>query len=199
MPGVTRAELIEGIVYMPSPVRLRAHSRPHQIINTWLGNYWVATPGTESGDNGTVFLDLDNEAQPDAYLRIVEAAGGASRANAADYLEGPPELIFEIAGSSANYDLHQKKEAYRRNGVQEYAVWRTEDGAIDWWQLVDGDYSALPADAAGIVSSRVFPGLLLDIQALLQDRIADVMATLQRGLASSGHSAWAESLKARVR
>ncbi len=133
MPEVKKAELIEGTVYMPSPVRVQAHSRPHPMINTWLGTYWAHPPGTDCGNNASIFLDLDNEPQPDAYLRLTEAAGGKSRETASDYLEGPPELIVEIAASSASsassasYDLHQKKAVYARSDVQEYIAWRTED------------------------------------------------------------------------
>ncbi len=198
MPEIKKAELIEGIVYMPSPVRLKVHSRPHFMIVGWLAAYAAATPGAEGGDNGSVFLDLDNEPQPDAYLRIVEAAGGSSRATEDDYLEGPPEFIFEVSGSSVNYDLHQKKEAYRRNGVREYAVWRTEENAVDWWELVEGEYLPRPADDAGRIESAVFPGLLLDVPPLLESRMADVLAALQQGIDSAAHAAFVEQLKVRM-
>lgn len=178
MPEVKKAELIEGTVYMPSPVRVKAHSRPHQMINTWLGTYWARTPGTDCGDNASIFLDLDNEPQPDAYLRLTEAAGGKSRETRSDYLEGPPELIVEIAGSSASYDLHPKKAVYARSGVQEYVVWRTEEGALDWWELVEGEYTPLPKDAVGRIQSRVFPGLILDVPALLAGDLRKVLAAL---------------------
>ncbi len=70
MPHLKKAELIEGIVYMASPLRIRQHGNPHARIITWLGAYWSATPGIELGDNCTVRLDADNEPQPDALLRI---------------------------------------------------------------------------------------------------------------------------------
>lgn len=198
MPELKKAELIEGVVYMPSPVRVKAHSRPHQVINTWLGTYWISTPGTDCCDNGSVFLDFDNEPQPDACLRIVEAAGGSSRIRADDYLEGPPELIVEIAASSVSYDLHQKKEAYRRNGVCEYAVWRTEDQALDWWKLEQGEYVPLQPDDAGRLCSSVFPGLVLDVPALLADRLPDVLTSLQQGIASAGHAQFVAQLRSRM-
>ena len=146
------------------------------------------------------FLDWDNEVQPDAYLRIIDQAGGSSRETEDDYLQGPPELIVEIAGSSVNYDLHQKKETYRRSGVQEYVVWRTEEHAIDWWQLDDGDYTALIKDSEGILRSLVFPGLTLDAGALLDGRLASVLARLQREIdASSDHASFAETLMKNMR
>lgn len=198
MPELQKAELIEGIVYMPSPVRVNAHSRPHQLINTWLGTYWSATPGTDCGDNGSVFLDLDNEPQPDAFLRIVEAAGGNSQVTEDDYLEGPPELIFEIAASSVSYDLHPKKEAYRRNGVREYVVWRTADRAVDWWKLLQGEYVPLHVDTGGCLHSSGFPGLVLDVTALLEGCLRDVLARLQQGIASPQHANFVAELQSRL-
>src|SRR5688572_15224230 len=68
MPHVKKAELIEGVVYMPSPLRARKHGKPHNEIGTWLGVYAAETPGVECFDNSTVRLDLDNEPQPDLVL-----------------------------------------------------------------------------------------------------------------------------------
>lgn len=124
MPKHKKAELIEGKVYIASPVRARKHGKPHAAVMTWLGCYWQGTPGIELMDNPTVRLDTDNEPQPDACLRIESIAGGQSRITDDDYIEGAPELIVEIAASTASYDLHDKKQVYRRNGVQEYLVWR---------------------------------------------------------------------------
>src|SRR5262250_2667499 len=70
MPHLKKAELIEGVVYVPSPVRYEGHGRQHSAILTWLGVYMASTPGVGAGDNTTVRLDLDNEPQPDALLRL---------------------------------------------------------------------------------------------------------------------------------
>ena len=145
-PDLKKAQLIEGIVYMPSPVRFATHGEPHAAILGVLLHYSAFTPGVSVGDNATVRLDLDNEPQPDALLRIEPETGGRSRLSDDDYVEGAPELIVEIAASSASIDLHDKLRAYRRNGVQEYVVWRTQERRIDWFELADGDYRPLPAD-----------------------------------------------------
>ena len=150
MPEVKKAELIEGVVYMPSPVSQRRHGRPHSRLVWWLVHYCVHTPGVDSGDNSSVLLDLDNELQPDALLRILPEHGGQSR-DAGDYIEAAPELVAEVAASSASYDLHDKLNAYRRNGVREYIVWRTDDAAIDWFVLRQGRYELL-VSAAVILS-----------------------------------------------
>src|SRR5262245_37468873 len=69
MPHLKKAELIEGVVYVGSPVRFAQHGRPDSNIQTWLGVDSVSTPGIESGGNSTLRLDLDNEPQPDVLLR----------------------------------------------------------------------------------------------------------------------------------
>jgi hypothetical protein len=78
MPHVKKAELIEGVVYMPPPVSHEEHGRPHFHVIAWLGLYESATPGVEGSDNATVRLDLDNEPQPDGFLRIRPEFGGQS-------------------------------------------------------------------------------------------------------------------------
>ncbi|MEC4891416.1 MAG: Uma2 family endonuclease [Oscillatoria sp. PMC 1051.18] len=186
MPDVKKAELIEGIVYMASPLRITNHGNPHAKIITWLGNYWSATPEIELGDNATVRLDLDNEPQPDALLRI--KAGGQSTISEDGYVEGAPELIVEIAASSVSIDLHQKLKVYRRNQVQEYLVWRVDDGEFDWFRLQSGEYVQLEPNSNNIVCSQFFPGLWLDKTALLlTGNLAEVLAVLQQGLASQEH------------
>jgi Uma2 family endonuclease len=187
MSDVKKAELIEGTVYMPSPVRLRKHSQPHIRMATWLGTYQAETPGVECGDNSTVRLDLDNEPQPDLLMIKTPEKGGQSRVSAEDYLEGAPELVLEIVGSSRAYDLHQKKGVYRRSGVREYLAWITSEQRIVWWELREGDYQEMPPDAEGVIKSRVFPGLWLNTRALLWADMKTVLATLRRGLESPEH------------
>jgi Uma2 family endonuclease len=195
MPEVKKAELIEGVVYMPSPVRVRKHGEPHSHIVTWLGTYAALTPGVHVADNATVRLDLDNEPQPDALLWLEHPAAGRSHVSEDDYLEGAPELIVEVAASGASYDLHEKLRAYRRNGVQEYIVWRVYDKQVDWFQLVNDEYSLLMPDADGIVHSKVFPGLRLAVAALLAGDMATVLAELQKELGAPEHAAFVERLQ----
>jgi len=195
MPHLKKAELIEGIVYVSSPVRV-IHSQPHAHIITWLGVYSAATPGITCHDNPTVRLDSDNEPQPDALLRLEK--GGTSRISNDGYIEGAPELIVEIAPSSASYDLHNKLRVYRRNGVQEYIVWRTYNPQIDWFSLEAGEYRTLPADADGILRSRQFPGLWLAGSHLLANDLATVLAVLQQGIATPEHQAFVAALQAAV-
>ncbi len=197
MPHLKKAELIEGIVYMPAALRFRSHGQPHSCIMTWLGNYQVATPGVELGIEPTVRLDLDNEPQPDAVLLISEHAGGQARISEDDYIEGAPELIVEVAASSVAIDLHAKKQAYRRNGVKEYMVWQVLDQRLDWFYLQEGEYIQLSADESSVIKSLVFPGLWLAIEDLLAGRMQQVLAVLQQGLLCAGHETFVRSLSDR--
>jgi Uma2 family endonuclease len=194
MPNLKKAELIGGIVYMPSPVRQIEHSAPHARVVTWLGTYLAMTPGVDVGDNATVRLDDDNDPQPDALLRLLPEAGGQSQIDGDGYIAGPPELIVEIAASSVSYDLHDKKDVYAQYGVQEYVVWRTEDSAIDWFRSENGQYVKVEPDEEGIIESRVFPGLRLATAALLAGDLARVLAELQKGLDSDEHKAFVQKL-----
>lgn len=198
MPQIKKAELIEGVVYLASPVRATRHGRPHAQIITWLGTYWAATPSVDVQDNATVRLDADNEPQPDALLRLEPEVGGNSRISDDDYIEGVPELIVEIAASSASYDLNDKLNAYRRNGVQEYIVWQIYENRLNWFYLKEGRYVSLEPDATGVIRSQVFPGLWLSVNALCQGNIAEVLAILQQGLQTAEHQMFVERLKHQI-
>jgi Uma2 family endonuclease len=190
MPHLKKAELIEGIVYMPSPVR-NTHSWAHGQVIGWLAVYSAATPGVKFNDNATVRLDVDNEVQPDALLRL---EGGNCRVTPDDYLEGPPELIIEIVGSSAAYDLHDKLNVYRRSGVIEYVVWQVYEKHLDWFRLHEGQYISLEMDAEGLIRSQVFPGLHLAVTPLLEGDLAAVLAKLRQALETDEHATFLKQL-----
>jgi Uma2 family endonuclease len=194
MPHLKKAELIEGVVYVPSPVRYQHHGAPHAVLVGWLVYYAAGTPGVSVSDNTTVRLDLDNEPQPDALLLIDPARGGQTRISGDDYIEGSPELVAEVASSSVSYDLHAKLHVYRRNGVREYVVWRVLEQAIDWFVLRAGQYEPVPVDANGLLRSEVFPGLWLDPAALVRGDLAAVLAIVQQGLGSPEHAAFVARL-----
>ncbi len=193
MPNV-KAELIEGVVYMSSPVRVTHHAKPHSRIMGWLFNYCVESKAVDFADNATVRLDLDNEPQPDAVLFIKEEFGGNSYVSEDDYLEGSPELVVEIASSTASYDTTEKKKIYRRNSVKEYIIWRVDDKEIDWFALNEDEYVSLKPDKNGVVESRFFGGLRLNIEAILKDDLAKVLTDLQKGLKSKKHKDFLKKL-----
>lgn len=196
MPHIKKAELIEGVVYMPSPVRYEGHGRQHSELNGWLVVYRASTPGVEGADNATVRLDMDNEPQPDLLLRLVE--DGQSRVGTDGFLDGAPELAAEIASSSTAYDLHQKLDTYRRHGVREYIVWQTLDNIIHWFVLREGRYERLLPDSVGVYKSEMFPGLWLDSVAMTQGDLATVLSVLGKGLATPEHQEFVACMKQKV-
>jgi hypothetical protein len=188
MPGLKHAELIEGVVFMPSPVRFDRHGHAHSSLQGWAYVYEAGTPGVQSGDNTSVRLDLDNILQPDTLLRIVTACGGQSIVDAGGYLTGGPELVGEIAASNTSIDLHDKLHVYRKHGVKEYIVWRVLDMAIDWFILRGSQYERLPFGTDGIYRSEVFSGLWLDAAAMINGNSQRVLEVLQHGMATKEHT-----------
>ena len=196
MPEVKKAELVEGVVHMGSPVSAKHHAEPHFDLIGLLFLYRLHTPGVVGGDNGTLRLDLDNEPQPDAYLRILAEFGGQCVLDEKGYVAGAPELVAEVAVSSVSYDLHDKLNAYRRNQVREYLVWRVRDRAVDWFVLREGQFEKLPLGADGLLRSEVFPGLWLDPQAVIARDAARMFQVAMQGAAAPEHHAFLARLKA---
>jgi Uma2 family endonuclease len=192
MPEDFRAELIGGIVFVPSPLK-RPHSRLHVGVIRWLTDYESATPGTETHDNATSILGPQSEPQPDACLIIV-APGQGQTHDQDGYLAGPPELIVEVASSSQAIDLHRKRDDYQRAGVKEYVVVVVRQARVVWWVDRQGAFQELPAGADGTLRSEVFPGLWLDPAALLRQDRARVQVVLSQGLATPEHAAFVKRL-----
>jgi Uma2 family endonuclease len=195
MPHLKKAELIEGVVHVPPPVRCDQHGEPHFTLNGWLFAYRARTPGVRGADNTSVRMDLGNMPQPDCLLFIAPESGGRARVDGDGYLNGAPELIAEISASSESYDLHEKLQAYRRNGVREYLIWRVLTRQLDWFVLREGGYERLSPGEDGILRSTIFPGLWLDPAALMGDDLATLLGVLQRGLDSPEHAEFAARLR----
>jgi len=195
MPEVKKAQLIEGIVYMPSPVRHTQHGKPHAIVIGWLTYYLSKTPQVEISDNATSRLDEDNEPHPDAMLLLPKHMGGTAWIDDDGYVSGAPDFVCEVSASSVSIDMHAKLNAYRRNGVREYLVIRTEDQAIDWFELVDGQYQPQTPDDSGRLSSKIFPGLWLDTAALLAGDLAKLFAGVDEGTATTEHQEFVKKLE----
>ena len=207
-PGVRKAELVNGVVYVESdrthaeglpmpPVGNEGHADPHFDLVGWLAIYRMTTPGVAGSDNPSLRLpSVRNMPQPDALLRILPAHGGRSAGDPDDILAGVPELVAEVAASSAPLDLGPKLEAYQNDGVREYIVWRPRVRALDWFRLNRrGRFVPLVPGEGGILRSRVFPGLWLDPEALTGGNAGRVLAVAQQGIASPGHAAFVEKLR----
>jgi len=191
MPEDFKAELIGGIVYVASPLRL-GHGTLHFPLGSLLFAYEAHTPGVQSGDNTTLLLGDDSEPQPDAFLRVLPEYGGRSKTTSDDYLEGAPELIAEIAYSSRSIDLHAKRKDYARYGVLEYLVISVKERELRWFDLKGDQELAIPAD--GVVRVRTFPGLWIHAEGLLAKDHGRMMETLEAGLATGEHREFVERL-----
>jgi hypothetical protein len=192
MPDGTWAELVGGKVYMPSPVSVD-HADSDDLVGYWYVHYRIRTVGLRSGKNSTVILGRFGEVQPDGHLRIPEALGGQSRVERR-YIVGAPELMIEVARTSRDYDLNEKKAEYELAGVREYIVVELDPDRLHWFILRNGRFEELPVDADGIHRSEFFPGLWLDAAALFAEDMVRVVEVLDQGLKSPEHAAFAARL-----
>jgi len=192
MPSGTWAELIDGIVSMPSPLGVE-HNNPHCNVGLWLGYYRVATPGVRDANNATTFLGDRDEVQPDGSLAIPIERGGRMGRDGR-YFAGPPDLVVEVAVASLATDLGVKRDLYGRSGVHEYVVVAPTKGRIIWHAGRGDDLVEIPADPDGLHRSETFPGLWLNPAALLADDGRAMLDALNRGLATPEHAAFVEQL-----
>jgi Uma2 family endonuclease len=193
-PEIKLAELVGGLVFMPSPVTVD-HAEVDGVAGTWLGVYHAATPGTAFGHNVTSYI-LEDAPEPDVYLRILPDFGGTSWVEGG-YLHGIPELLTEVSRSSASYDLHLKLDLYEAAKIPEYVVILLYEQEIRWHILMHDRYAQMPPDADGVWRSRRFPGLWLDGKALLAGDLARVLERVQQGLQSPEHNQFVNELAAR--
>lgn len=196
MPPGTRAELIDGVVFMPSPVGSE-HSSAHVPPIVWLALYSRRTPGTKTHDNATTILGWRSEPQPDGLLRLLPECGGRTRVEKG-FLHGPPELVVEVSHTTRYVDLGPKLGDYERAGVLEYVVRTIEPDAVHWFRSEGGRLVPVGPDAEGLLRSRIFPGLWLDPAALLAGDLDLLIETLDRGLATPEHAAFVAELAARA-
>ncbi len=192
MPPGTRAELVGGVVYLPSPLSF-IHSSPDDALGGWMFHYKRCTPGVRGGPNATVKLGDYGEPQPDRLLFIPEGRGGLTRL-VDGYIVGPPELVAEVAHTTRSFDLGPKKADYERAGVLEYLFVGISHEEIRWFVRREGRFSDLLPGADGLFRSEVFPGLWLDPDALFAEDLNRLIATLEQGLATPEHAAFVARL-----
>lgn len=192
MPDLKRAELIDGIVYMPSPVS-DVHGVFHIRLSYWLGSYIAATPGCAAGSAATWLMSEDSAPQPDLALRIEPEFGGQSRIEG-DYPAGAPELIVEISHTTGAKDMGAKLRLYERSDVLEYLTVRPRQQQVVWRELIGARYREIAPDENGCLRSRIFPGLWLDTAALWAGDLPALAATVQQGIATPEHAEFVEGL-----
>jgi Putative restriction endonuclease len=186
MPPGTRAERINGVVFIPSPVG-PPHGRAHVPTLVWLSYDQENTSGVEALDNTSAALGLKSEPQPDCLLRILSEYGGRTDADQR-FVRGVPELLVEVAHSSRYNDLGPKFDDYERVGVQEYVVHAFNPTEVLWFVLRNGHFIELPPGPDGTYRSEVFPGLWLDPQALIKGDTRRLRAVLDLGFATPEHT-----------
>jgi hypothetical protein len=194
MPELKFAELIGGVVFMPSPLSVE-HGEVDIYVAHWLAHYAMLTPGLKPASNVTCHM-LKDAPQPDLYLRLPPELGGTARVKG-KYLIGAPEFIAEICLTSASFDLYEKMDLYRIAGVKEYLTVLVNDQEVRWHRLVRKNYKIVPASREGTYRSEVFPGLWLDAPALLEGNMLKVIETLERGLQTPEHAAFVKHLSSR--
>ena len=198
LPELKKAELIDGVVYMPAALRDDQHGGPHGSIMGWLWTYACNSPGVKLSDNASVRMDNDNMPQPDAHLRLPPQLGSTARLEDG-YVAGAPDLVVEVSASSASLDMHLKFDLYRRGSVREYIVWRVLDEEIDWFVLHEGNYEPLSLDAEGWLKSQLFPGLWLQPQVLLYGLPTAIYAMAHAGLGSPEHQTFVRELEEAIK
>jgi len=192
MPPGTRAELIDGVVYLPSPVG-RSHGRAQVPAIVWLGCYAENTPGVEVLDNATTILGWKSEVQPDGLLRILPECGGRTR-DENGFIAGAPELVVEVAKATRFVDLGSKRADYERAGVQDYVVRAFDPDEILWFGQEQGVLVQRQIGVDGLYRSTVFPGLWLDAQALLSGDTRRLRAVIDLGCSTPEHGAFVDRL-----
>jgi Uma2 family endonuclease len=192
-PEIKQADLVEGVVYVSSPVYI-AHSKAHGQIVFWAGSYLAFTPAIHMGDNQSVRLDNDNEVQPDVCLWLDEKQGGNVQISEDGFLLGAPDLVIEVAASSASYDLYQKRRVYQRSGVREYLVLVAYEEEARWFSLQDGVFQPITAED-GVLRSRIFPGLWLNPDHIWAGDFAAMQALVQQGCQSAEHAEFIKKMK----
>ena len=192
-PEDFKAELIGGIVYVASPMRIR-HASHHPKLSLAFCLYEGGTPGVQLLDNATTILGPVSEPQPDLGLRILPEWEGQSGTDANGYVTGSPELLSEVSDTTKRLDLNQKKSDYEKAGVLEYLVWCIKERELHWFHFPSG--TMIEPNRRSILRSRVFPGLWIHQEALFDCDTQRIAAVVQQGLASREHAAFVKRLQA---
>ncbi len=191
MPDLQHAELIDGVVFMASPVG-RLHGALLVRIGGWLSAYCDVAHACEAASDSTWLMGTGDIPQPDAALRILPEYGGQSGDSGWMY-RGAPELVVELTDSSTSRDLGAKLDLYRRAGVREYVTILLQTRQVIWRQLARGRYREMQPGEDGLYRSQAFPGLWLDPEAVW-DRRKSLRTAVELGLKSPEYAAFVRKL-----
>jgi len=194
MPPGTRAELIDGVVHMPSPASVE-HGEAQVRVIVWLDYYAERTPGVRAADNATTILGWKGELQPDTLLRVLPECGGRTWIERG-FVCGAPELVVEVAKTTRYVDLGPKLADYQQAGVLEYVVRAIDPDEIFWFSQKQGVLVQRPIGEDGLYRSTIFPGLWLDSAALLEGDRQRLRVVLDLGCATPEHAGFVAKLAA---
>ncbi|MBM3738395.1 MAG: Uma2 family endonuclease [Acidobacteria bacterium] len=193
LPDLKNAELIDGVVYVASPVG-PSHGTPDIILHTWMCTYSLKTPGVEAVCNTSCEVS-GSMPQPDSALRILPEYGGRTRTGRS-WIDGPPDLIVEVSDSSVRKDLGPKRALYERSRVSEYITYEVATGRLTWrWLGPGGIYRVLKPEPDGSIRSRIFPGLWLDPKAIATNQ--SPLPMLAKGMRSPEYREFRKLLRGR--
>lgn len=196
VPLGLKVELVGGTVCVASPTHFQ-HSQPHLRLAGWIDRYIEVTPGIDGFDNTSNILGPDSEPQPDLCLIILPKSGGRTKLRKG-LIVGGPELVVEVAHTSAAIDLGTKKADYLAAGVQEYVVALAREREVRWFVNRAGRFE--PDELTdGLYRSHAFPGLWLNPAGVFTPTNRRLVAALKRGLASPEHARFVEELRSRRR
>ena len=121
---------------------------------------------------GDVFIELDVYL-PDGKLYIpdllfIAINGSAILDPADDKVHGAPNLVVEITSRNKNRDRVHKRKVYQSNGIQWYWIIDPDTLTLEECHfLPDGTMSSIIIEKAQDFQPLVFPGLTLNLAALM--------------------------------
>jgi len=161
-PEDRKAELIDGVMIMPSPP-LVVHERMQGFLSTLLRLYVEEKEiGEVFGSRTAVELELFYAPEPDILfvskerLHIIGEKG----------ILGAPDFVIEIlSASTAMKDQGEKRILYEKFGVKEYWVVNPLTYEVLRYFFREGKFGlAVPADLRNPVEVSLFPDLFLSVK-----------------------------------
>ena len=180
-PENRKTEWVDGEV-----IEFMSTLRKHAELESFLFQlvaFFVALRDLGRVYSGTYSMrvrDGRSSREPDVFF----VANGHLDRITRERLEGPADLVVEIVSEdSVTRDRRAKLREYAEVNVPEYWIVEGRDGfkGFDAYELVEpGKYRRIEPDAAGLIRSRVLPGLAIDPAWLAADPPPNPVDTLRQ-------------------
>jgi Uma2 family endonuclease len=166
-PEDRKAELIDGVMIMPSPP-FDPHERLQNFLLTLLRVYVEELElGEVRGSRTPVELGIDQVPEPDVLFVAKQRAHIIQNKG----ILGAPDLVIEIlSAGTAHRDRGRKFRAYERAGVGE--LWLIDPygpTGTKFYHLRNGRFSLVRPDKNGILRSAVVSGFWINVNWLWPD------------------------------